>query len=198
MADARVPVAQTSACATTTAEWSSSILGERTCLSDVLRGGPYGVAVCHRDTIVTPASARWIANEGFVAGEPIVWSHPGSCDVDIANPSTCINGGITCAWIIVPTDHGKGHYTSTTVGHTDGRVGQVIVGQPQVTLQSNAATNTGGRDGRLDNEPLDTCLIDTIKCESSVESTPKFPICKDNLLHAGVVTIEMGLDFRGP
>src|SRR6266571_7802963 len=150
MADARVPVTQASACATTTAEWSSSILGESTCLSDVLRGDPHGVAVCHCGTIVTPASARWIANEGFVAGEAIIRPKTGSCDVDIANPNTCIDGGITCAWIIVPTDHGKGHHTSTTVGHTDGRVGQVIVGQPQVTLQSNAATNTGGRDGRLD------------------------------------------------
>ena len=57
-ADARVPVAQGSARATATAEWTGLILGESTRLPNVLRGYPDRVADGHCRAVVRLLFAR--------------------------------------------------------------------------------------------------------------------------------------------
>src|SRR5262249_16946912 len=118
-----------------------------------------------------------------------------SRDVDVARADRGIHAAVARTGVVIVADDREGHHTTSARRHTDGRIGQVVVGQGQRPLQGQAATCRARGYIWLDDEVLEGGFVDTVHNDVSVERAPDLAIGVHHLLHAGVVAIQVGYDL---
>src|SRR2546423_1592106 len=112
-ADPGVPVPECGpGCAAT--ESGRYILVERASLANVLGGDPDVRSIRDRSAVVAPARPRRIADEGLVAGEPVIRANPSLRHIDVSNAILGIDRSVRGAWEVTGADEGEGHDTIAT------------------------------------------------------------------------------------